>query len=178
MSVQRNLKSRLYLSLLVWVLCFAATAISIFAFSGAYYGLVWSVSMFLLFLPYFYWAYFTARLCEAKGGSVKTVLYIKIAFVIGFVSLCLMVFGFSLPVSMNDGQLESILSTSSVLLFAAFFVSFYVSARALVKRERTLLNKSSNSFLAFLIFMYLPIGIFFLVPRLKRLYETSSETFD
>lgn len=178
MSMQQNLKTRQYLSLLVWVLCFAATAISIFAFSGAYYGLVWSVSMLLLFLPYFYWAHFTASLCEAKGGSAKTILFIRIAFVIGFVSLCLMVFGFFLPVSINDGQLESIVSTSSILFFAASFFSFYIAARALVKRERSLLNKASNSFVAFLMFMYLPIGIFFLVPRLKRLHVTSSETFD
>lgn len=178
MRMQRNLKTRKYLSLLIWVLCFTATTISIAAFSRAYYGLVWSVSMLLLILPYFYWTHFTARLCEAKGGSARTVLYIRIACMIGFVCLCLMIFLISLPVSVNDAHWEFILSTSPVLFFASLFFCFYMAARALVKSEKSLLIKPSNNFVAFLIFMYLPIGIFFLVPRLKNLYAASSETFD
>lgn len=178
MSTQLNLKLRQYISLLIWVFCFGFTGVATFAFSGKYYGPVWSLSMLIIFLPHFYWAHLTIHFSRDTRTRSKATSYFKLAFLVAFISLCLMLFRFSLPVTMDSSQLEALLSLSAYLFFGATFFSFFIAAQALVKRERSIFNTSPYTFLAFLTFCYLPIGIFFLVPRLRKLRESLHNTFD
>lgn len=173
-----NLKAKQWLSLVIWALGFICTGLSTFAFAGKYYGPVWSSSMMVIFLPHFYWGYMSVKLCETVAGKSNRILFFKTLFVIAMIALCTMLFGFSLPVQLESKNLEAILSLGSILFFGSIFTCFIFGARALVSTERQVFKTSPNMFLAFLIFVYLPIGIFFLVPRLQKLHQSHAREFD
>ncbi|MDB2437358.1 hypothetical protein N9W89_01465 [Hellea sp.] len=177
MTPHSNLKTQQWFSLLIWVACFVLPGAAIFAVSGKYYGPVWSLSMSIIFLPHFYWAYKTIKLSESTGEPSKWTLLFKFLFVLGMISLCVMLFRLPLPLQLESEHLETALTLGFVLFFSSI-VFFSIAARSLVGVERDLFNTSPNAFLAFVIFFYLPIGIFFLVPRLQKIYDASPNGFD
>lgn len=173
-----NLKVRMYLSFLIWGAYFGVGFLINFTFLRQYYGLIWTISSLIAILPYLYWAYLPVRFAKESGIGPRSDTYYKICLVILPISFALLVFSFAAPDAIIEYNLQGIPDISGFLFFASLFTCFIIGSRSLVKAERQLLNKSSNGFLAFLMFVYLVIGVFFLVGRMKKLYDNSVRVFD
>jgi len=178
MKVRPNLKIKKYISLLIWGLYFGIGFLINFTFLEQYYGPIWIISTLVALMPYLYWASLPVKLSQENNNGLKAAIYYKISVAILIFSFLLMSLSLVLfpPLVGNDS--DFIPTMGGFLFFASLITCFIIGARALVQEERQLLDKPSNGFLAFITFFYLPIGIFFLVGRMQKLYDRSLQVFD
>jgi len=174
MKTRPNLKTRQYLSLLIWVLYFGVGFLINFTPLEKYYGPIWGISTLIALTPYLYWAYLPVKIAD----TASIIRYYKLTVVLLVLSLLLLISSLILSPPTVDNDQEIIPTVSGFLFSASLIGCFVFGARSLVQQERKYLSKPSNGLMAFFMFFYLPIGIFFLVPRLKKLYESSLGSFD
>jgi hypothetical protein len=130
--------------------------------------IILSVLFLLIFSVSYYWVFVTVHhakhICDQAGYLRWYVILILFGFISSSASVSLQILNHYQP-SIMEYDVDWV----GMLFVFSFSGTLLLGAIALVHSEKVALNKETSIFGAFLLFVYLPIGIFFLFKRLKKL---------
>lgn len=132
-----------------------------------YFQVTFGLSMSLMLVPYYVWGYQCAATQKTFGNNKPAKIIIVIACLQALTLPALL----WLFLFMNMQDENPIVMTLAFGFFACFIAMFVVASLSICKSEATAFpeRKSTHVIITFFALYYLPIGMFFLGPRLKRL---------
>ncbi len=159
----------LFIYLLYIILTPVLYAMQINVFSKLAYGAM----LFIIITLHYYWALVSIK--TIKEGHHKAlylkrykILFSASGFFLGS-AISLNIFHYFEPSALVD----RFAGITGALFCLSFVCTLFLAAKALAYSEKEVFNKRTNVFGTFLLYVYLPIGIFFISTRLKKLKQLS-----
>ena len=158
----------IYVVYVVWVPFLMAEQLSIKSM------IILSVLLLLIISVNYYWVFVTVHLAKHICGQTVYLRWYVALIVFGLISS-----GASILMKILSHYYPNTIEYNVDWVGALFVFSLacalLLGAIALVHSEKKALNKETSIFGAFLMFIYLPIGIFFLPKRLKGLRDSKKQ---
>ena len=149
-----------------------------FSSTNELYLKVWVIMSLFVMWPYFYWTALPIKLALQHYTRHKPfICFIGALLLLAGVVAC----GLYSAVSISDNpdkNYQVVAEICFILFFVSLITNFVAGARALTFLERHALGKQSNAIVAFFAYFYLPIGIFFICPRIAKLYKSEFPNID